>query len=211
MNLEILVLALSAGVIACLSPCALPMLPVYIAYLIRLRGDPEITILAVLKIGLMVSIGSAILLIPLGLIASVPLSIILKIFNYIKLVLVIILLLMGVMLFTPLDLTLYIPIPSKVKSLRVFPLGYGLLYALASLPCAYPVFIMIIVVAVTTQLLLPVILLYITGFSISIITITLITVKSRDLLMKICNIPYVWLKRVSGILLIISAVLLLLP
>ena len=211
MNLEILVLALSAGVIACLSPCALPMLPVYIAYLIRLRGDPEITILAVLKIGLMVSIGSAMLLIPLGFIALVPLSIILKIFNYIKLVLVIILLLMGIILFTPLDLTLYIPIPSKVKSLRVFPLGYGLLYALASLPCAYPIFIMIIVVAVTTQLLLPVILLYITGFSISIITITLITVKSRDLLMKICNIPHVWLKRVSGILLIISAVLLLLP
>ena len=85
------------------------------------------------------------------------------------------------------------------------------MYALASLPCAYPIFVMIIVVAVTTQLLLPVILLYITGFSISIITITLITVKSRDLLMKICNIPYVWLKRVSGILLIISAVLLLLP
>ncbi|RLE60801.1 MAG: hypothetical protein DRJ49_00080 [Thermoprotei archaeon] len=211
MDSGILVLAFSAGIVTCFSPCTLPMLPIYIAYLIRLRKGSEATILTVLKIGLVVSIGSAVLMISLGLITSVPLSSILEIFDYLRLLLVGILLLMGVIFFTPLDLTLHISIPSKVKSLQVFPLGYGLLYALASLPCAYPIFIMIVVVAATTQLFLPVILLYTLGFSLSIIMITFVTVKSTDLLMRLYNIPYVWLKRASGVLLITSAVLLLLP
>ena len=144
MDLARFLLAFTAGVLSPLSPCSLPLLPSYIAYYLnaveagRLRGGLTLaitTLLGFLSVYTLMGIAPSLAL------GFAPLSrrILNPIFGFI-------LILLGVLTYWRGGVTLPIlphPAPPEAGGLLSFYL-FGVVYALSSLGCSLPVFILLV-------------------------------------------------------------------
>jgi cytochrome c biogenesis protein CcdA len=152
MEVARVLLAFTAGVLSPLSPCSLPLLPSYIAYYLsaveteRLRDAlilAATTLLGFLSVYILISLAPSLVL------GVIPLS--LKLLN---LFLGVLLLLLCLAIFLRGGLTLFLlphPTPPKAGSILSFYL-FGVVYALSSLSCSLPVFILLIFASAGTGL-----------------------------------------------------------
>lgn len=206
MDIEHFGLAFTAGVLAVLSPCALPLLPAYIIYYLnqKTRGH----ILQVFLFSFMTMIGFLSVFTLIGLFPSFAISFLSVNSKTLQISIGILLVFIGLLY----GLTNFF---NHIPTLNITPLKssgpisylvYGFGYALASMSCSLPVFLLILGRSITVNVFENVILLVFYGLGVgSILFLLTITVYfSKDhLLTKILDsLPLI--KKVSSIILILS-------
>jgi len=211
MNITLISLAFSAGLLTFLSPCSFAAFPIYIAYLINLRENKLISSLIA---GLLASITASLTLLILGLISSIIVMELMAIYGYIKIALALILLILGLILISPREFIIPISIPTlRHSNFYLLSIAYGVTYALTSLACGLPVFLMIIFTSASSGGLFGLILTltsYTLGLALPMIIIALITFYSKNIVIKMYRVTAPIFKKLCSILLIIAAIYLIL-
>jgi cytochrome c biogenesis protein CcdA len=207
MALAHLGLAFTAGFMATLAPCALPMLPSYIAYYLNL--DEERNLSRSLIFSVTTVIGFLTLYILIGLLPSVIVN---RIASRLDLVIPFIggfLILVGLMnVFSNLTdripmLSLKAPEKSGISSFYIYGLGYGA----ASLSCSFPVFILLVLQSASAGGPLDVIIMFLVyglGAAAMIVPLTLALSYSKEVIYSrlMEYLPYV--KKANSVILIIA-------
>lgn len=151
------------GVVASLSPCSLPMLPVIIGYI---GGYSNSSFPRVFMQLLSFILGSAIVFTTIGIICALTGNVFISIAgNYFVLIIASILLIMGLNLVGVLDLpinSIIKKIPtSNSKGVFVYPFILGMTFALAGTPCSTPILAGIMSIAsVSSNIALAILMLF---------------------------------------------------
>jgi cytochrome c biogenesis protein CcdA len=206
MNVEHFGLAFTAGILAVLSPCALPLLPSYVVY--YLNQKTRASILNVFLFSFLMMIGFLSVFTLIGLFPSIAISF-LEVNSKIMQSFIGILLIFVGLLYGFTDLFNYIPrlsvTPSKSSGLISYFI-YGVGYALASMSCSLPVFLLILGRSITANLIENVFLLIFYGLGVGSILffLTIAVYFSKDLLLSkiLDSLPLI--RKISAIILILS-------
>lgn len=207
MAIAYLGLAFTAGFMATLAPCALPMLPSYIAYYLNLEEERSLKKSIIFSVTTV--IGFLTLYMVIGLLPSVILN---RIATRLELVIPIIgvfLILMGVLnLFSNLPeripiLHLKAPEKGGIGSFYIYGLGYGA----ASLSCSFPVFVLLVLQSASAGGPLDVLIMFLvygSGAAAMMIPLTLALSYSKEVIYsKLMEyMPYV--KKANSIILILA-------
>jgi cytochrome c biogenesis protein CcdA len=214
MELANIGVAFSAGILAVLAPCALPMLPSYIAYYMNLE-DQERNIQTSLGFGFTVVTGFLVVFLIIGLIPSFVLNQVASRIEYVAPFIGVLLIVVGLIsgfsnVFDRMP-SLNVPAPQKAGYRSFFLYGVG--YGAASLACSLPVFILLVLQSSTASGPLGVFiafLVYGLGASAVIVPLTLTISYSKNLVYRklIGTLP--WIKKISAAILIISGLYMLL-
>ena len=143
-------LVFSAGLLAVLSPCSLPMLPSFVAYYMNADGR-ERNIFSAVAFGLITVIGFLSIFVVIGFLPSFAINTISRRIDLLAPFIGVILILMGIgHMFS--DIFYKIPTlefkAPKGTGFKSFYL-YGLAYGTASMACSFPVFILLVFQAST--------------------------------------------------------------
>jgi cytochrome c biogenesis protein CcdA len=207
MSLVNLGLAFSAGFMATLAPCALPMLPSYIAYYLNLTEEPDLK--KSLEFATATLIGFLTLFILLGLLPSVIVNRIASsldlVIPFVGLFLILIGILSGFSNMIDRLPVLEVKAPER-PGLRSFYL-YGLGYGAASLSCSFPVFILLVLQSAIAGGAIDVLFMFLAygiGAACLLIPLTLALSYSKEYLYSriMEYLPYV--KKVNSVILIIA-------
>ena len=207
MAIAYLGLAFTAGFMATLAPCALPMLPSYIAYYLNLEEERSLKKSIIFSVTTV--IGFLTLYMVIGLLPSVILN---RIATRLELVIPIIgvfLILMGVLnLFSNLPeripiLHLKAPEKGGIGSFYIYGLGYGA----ASLSCSFQVFVLLVLQSASAGGPLDVLIMFLvygSGAAAMMIPLTLALSYSKEVIYsKLMDyMPYV--KKANSIILILA-------
>ena len=207
MAIAYLGLAFTAGFMATLAPCALPMLPSYIAYYLNLEEERSLKKSIIFSVTTV--IGFLTLYMVIGLLPSVIVN---RIATRLELVIPIIgvfLILMGVLnLFSNLPgriPILHMKAPEKggIGSFYIYGLGYGA----ASLSCSFPVFVLLVLQSASAGGPLDVLIMFLvygSGAAAMMIPLTLALSYSKEVIYsKLMEyMPYV--KKANSIILILA-------
>lgn len=212
MDLFLLSLAFTAGLFTFLSPCTIAFFPIYMAYFLRLKGNNTFT-LGVLA-GLLAGIGASLVFLALGFASSIIVMMLLSNYLFIKIVLGLILIILGLITISPGGIVFNVPVPSLefVGGFYLSSLLYGVVYAFASLSCSLPVFLMVIFTSASSGGFLGLLTSFI-AYALGLIT-PMMTLSVAIIYFKgVIERPYSSLasnfKRISGILLIVGGLYLL--
>lgn len=215
MDLASIAFAFSAGIVAFLSPCSFPLLPAYVSYYLGLKEAPQGKDQAttVLKKGILggiaCAVGAILILSLVGVGFSALGSAIEPHIPSMELIVGVILVVMGILMLlgTPLGFS----IKTKAGTRKGYEglLGFGALYALASTGCMAPVFIGVVLNAISSGGFLggmAVFLSYALGLSLLLIVVTLLVASAKEMAMaKLMRVmPYV--ERVGALILIVVGV-----
>lgn len=206
MNVEHFGLAFTAGILAVLSPCALPLLPSYVVYYLNQKTNDRTVNVFLFSFLTMIGFLSVFTLI--GLFPSIAISFLEVNSKIMQFSIGIFLVLVG-LLYGFTDLFNLIPrliiTPSKSSGLISYFI-YGVGYALASMSCSLPVFLLILGRSITVNLIenLFMLLFYGLGVGSILFFITITVYFSKDLLLSkiLDSLPLI--KKISAIILIIS-------
>lgn len=213
MSIELLSLAFTAGVLTFFSPCAIAMFPAYVAYLMQLKSDDKGSVLTGLQVGLLVGLSASLVFLLMGLIPSILLAN-LAVYTITKQLLALTLIILGLLTISPREVFFPIPIP-ELKPNRNFLLlsiAYGIVYALTSLSCTLPVFLMIVFTAAASGGIVGVMAsftAYVLGFATPATLVATLAVISKEKAVRACKRSAPYFKKVSGILLVIAGIYLL--
>jgi len=207
MSLVNLGLAFSAGFMATLAPCALPMLPSYIAYYLNLTEEPDLK--KSLGFATATLIGFLTLYIVLGLLPSFIVNRIASsldiVIPFVGIFLIIIGILSGFSNFIDRFPVLEVKAPegAGVRSFYLYGLGYGA----ASLSCSFPIFILLVLQSAIAGKAIDVLFMFLAygvGAACLLIPLTLALSYSKEFLYSriIEYLPYV--KKVNSMILIIA-------
>lgn len=186
-----LVFAFSSGVLAFFSPCAFPLLPAYITYYLGMESDQEKTKEAKKAIskglfgGLVCALGALVLLMALGATFSLIGQIISSYIGIIEPFVGVILLGLGIMMLLGKGFSFGIKTSVKKKGyLSLF--GYGVLYSLAGSGCVAPLFMGVILEAITQSFLEGIVIFvsYALGISIFLVIVTILIASAKTLLVQ---------------------------
>ena len=213
MDISFFSLIFSAGVLTFFSPCAAGLFPAYLGYLIGLRSKGAIS--SGLLAGLLAGLGSSITFLILGFLSSIFISEIMNVWSILEPILGGALILFGILLISPIEFTLPFKLPSPRAGGSFFfgSILYGVLYALASLSCSFPVFMLVVFTSAGESGLAGILLsfsIYSLGLILPMMAVSFLTVYSRNLIGRIFKNIFPWLEKVSGILLIIAGIYLIL-
>ncbi len=200
-------LAFTAGALAFLSPCALPMMPGYISYYISSEGAGKRLASALLQSCLM-SAGFILVFLLVGLIPSLIAAEFLRFVWLAVPILGLGLVIIGL-------LTGWTTIMDRLPSLglkvegesQISFLTYGVAYGVASLGCSLPVFLIVVLQGASAKSLIDVFWLfsaYGAGAATLIIPLTITLTLAKDLLHKQLLAALPFLKKVNGIVLILA-------
>lgn len=200
-------LVFSSGVLAILSPCALPMLPSYVALYLNL-DDNKNKLRSSLIFGFITVIGFLTVFIGIGLIPSYALSLLTKNSKMINIIIGILLIIIGF-------LTGWTNIMSKLPAIGFSSnkMGiqgfflYGLGYGFASLTCSLPIFLLLVLQSISYPNFSDVLLSFIIygiGAATVFIPLTLAIVYSREILFKRLLILMPKVKLLSSLILILG-------
>jgi cytochrome c biogenesis protein CcdA len=160
MDVVNLLLAYSAGFLATLSPCALPLLPSYISYYLHLGEKPSLK--KTVLFAIMVLTGFLTLYIIIGLLPGYIFNQLAGMLDLIVPILGIILIFLGILTgFSNFIVALpMIPLKAPERAgIKSFYL-YGLAYGASSLSCSFPVFILLIFQSASTGAALDVVIIF---------------------------------------------------
>lgn len=207
MDLVLLSLAFSAGLFTFFSPCTIAVFPMYLAYLLRLKGNNTL-ILSVIA-SLLVSMGASLVFLVLGFSSSIVVMMLLSNYGFIKIALGLILITLGLTTLSSREFVFSVPIPSMgfAGGFYLTSLLYGVVYAFASLSCSLPVFLMIVFASASSGGLFGLFLSFLAfsfGLIIPMCVLSFLTVYSRSLVEKAYRSTIPYIKRLSGFLLIVA-------
>ncbi len=206
MNVEHFGLAFTAGILAVLSPCALPLLPSYVVY--YFNHKPRASIVNVFLFSFLTMIGFLSVFTLIGLFPSIAISFLEVNSKILQSSIGVFLILVG-LLYGFTDIFNYIPrlsiTPSKSSGLISYFI-YGIGYALASMSCSLPVFLLILGRSITANLIENVFLLIFYGLGVGSVLffLTIAVYFSKDLLLSkiLDSLPLI--RKISAIILILS-------
>lgn len=216
-NLAIASLAFSAGMISFLNPCGFAMLPAYISYYFA-KEDHHTTfkrIFQAILIGLIVSLGFMAVYVSAGLVFSYVSSALKRYIPIIGISVGSILIILGIaMLFNfkhnliPLKI---INLGDKLKNKKgkgyLGFFSYGVGYALASMGCTLPIFIMIVGSALSLGNFFDSILvfiLYTGGKSLFMIITTILLATTKGLAINYLKTLMKYIKNISAVTIILA-------
>jgi cytochrome c biogenesis protein CcdA len=206
-----LALAFSAGILGFLSPCALPLMPSYVAYFI---GRPEtdsrgFRLLRGLAYSIAFGGGFLSVFMVLGLVPSMAIQLMPLSAALLNPLIGVSLIALGLITgldglhFKPLGAGLNVPSRRNVFSLFIF----GLAYAFASLSCSLPIFLLVVFESASAEGIVGILILYVAyglGAVSLMVLLTLAVSLSKDYLNRkvMAMLPYV--RRLSAVVLIAS-------
>lgn len=204
--------AFSAGVLAFLSPCAFPLLPAYISYYLGLgeeapRKTPEVT--STLKkgfLGGLVCAGGALAVLGIiGIVISAFGGAITPHIPAMELTVGGALILLGIAMLSGTMPHFYPKIGVRMSRGYLSLFGFGALYALASAGCVAPIFIGVILNALSAGGLLggmTVFFSYILGLSALLICVTILIAAAKEIALTHLKRAMPYIQRVGGLILI---------
>jgi cytochrome c biogenesis protein CcdA len=209
MDLGRLSLVFYSGVLAILSPCALPMLPSYVALYLNFDNNKN-KLYSALIFGFITVAGFLTVFLGIGLIPSYALNLLSKNSKMINVIIGLLLIIIG--LLTGWTNIMYrlpaIGFSSNKKGIRGFFL-YGLGYGLASLTCSLPIFLLLVLQSISYPSFSDVLISFIVygiGAATVFIPLTLAIVYSKEILYKRLLIIIPKIKMLSGLILIIGGI-----
>lgn len=215
------IIALLAGILSFFSPCAFPLLPAYIGYYLNLskereggRGKKKPVTEGLIK-GVQPALGILVFYIFIGIFIILAGNTIKSYIPLFEPVVGVILIVLGVLMIA--EISIFSKLSSRVTGklsklsggARFDLFLYGIVYGAAAAGCTMPVFLSIILIAISTGgflLGLSLFLLYVLGMMSLMMFITLLIALSADaFIKKLRNLtPYV--EKAGGVLLIIAGV-----
>lgn len=214
MDLASIAFAFSAGMVAFLSPCSFPLLPAYISYYLGLKetSPRKDQATAVLRKGILgwiaCAVGAILILSLIGVGVSAFGGAITPHIPKMELIVGVILVVMGVLMLlgTPLGFRIKTKTGTRKGYASLF--GFGALYALATAGCVAPIFVGVILRAISSGFIggIAIFLSYALGLSLLLIIFTLLVASAKEMAMaKLMRaMPYV--ERVGGLILIVVGV-----
>ena len=199
-----IVAAFSAGVLTFFSPCSFPMLPAYVALYMGIEENTKQK--KFLKRGIIngsVSTFAFILVFSaIGLLTSLLTSVVNPYMRYIEPVIGIFLIILGVLYLSNMNLTLHFTIKSSKN--KIF--SFAILYALASIGCALPIFISMVLFALTRGGYFDAILVFLAyalGMGAMMIIINVLIAGAKQTAIKKIKAAMPIIKKLGSILLIV--------
>jgi cytochrome c biogenesis protein CcdA len=221
MNSELFAFAFTAGTIAFFNPCGVAMLPAYVSYYLGRRNESTALrrswwrpALGGLALGLTVSAGFFTVFIAAGLVFSVLGTAIAQYIPWMAAVFGLGLIVLGLLMLLDKAPNLFVPLPkiqvefkattrSALEDFRTFYL-YGIGYAVASVGCTIPIFLVVLLQAFAGGFLSGLINFsaYALGMTVMMLALSLVTAYSKELIRRYLRhlMPYV--TRISGLVLI---------
>jgi cytochrome c-type biogenesis protein len=215
-NIDIVLLgfAFSAGIVAFFSPCNYPMLPSFISYYLGRDNEDNIigknSMMKGLGVGTITTFGFFTVFGLVGLVISfVGNETIGMYYGAFSIIVGLILIILGFLMLTKQNLSLALPIKAPMKTGFLSFYLFGIAYAVASLACVFPVFIMLVFGTLSTQGFIQsflIFILYTIGMAIPMISVAVAISSSKDIFLNRLNhiIPYV--KKISAIILIFAGI-----
>lgn len=214
MDLASIAFAFSAGIVAFLSPCSFPLLPAYISYYLGLKDTPprKDQATAVLKKGILggivCAVGAILILSLIGVGVSAFGGAITPHIPKMELIVGVTLIVMGVLMLLGMRLGFHIKTKAGTRKGYVSLFGFGALYALATAGCVAPIFVGVILRAISSGFIggMAIFLSYALGLSLLLIIVTLLVASTKEMAMaKLMRVmPYV--ERVGALILIVVGV-----
>jgi len=208
MELANLSLAYSAGLLAVLAPCALPMLPSFISYYMNNENE-ESSLMSALVFGLITVAGFLTVFLGIGILPSFALNFISSRIALVAPSIGVILIILGLgHLFS--DIFYNIPaIQTKAPEgigLRSFYL-YGLGYGAASMACSFPVFILLVLQSASAGSFVSILLMFLAyglGAATVLVPLSVALTFSREIFYQrlIAVLPY--MKKINAGILILA-------
>jgi len=200
-----LALVFSTGALALFSPCSFPMLPGYVLYYVGSKGSPKRALYA----GAACTLGVLAVFSVIGLAASALRLLAPHHAPLLGLVAGIIVISMGVGMMVELKLPALFAVTRAPRQRGLASAFlYGIAYGLASSGCSIPIFLSIVLYAIVAGGPLGPLygamafLVYALGMGASLIAITVLAAKAKELVLKRVAGATPWLQRASGALLI---------
>ncbi|MBI2541827.1 cytochrome c biogenesis protein CcdA [Candidatus Woesearchaeota archaeon] len=209
-NYALASLAFSAGLVSFVNPCGFALLPVYITYYFRNEGLEKASlsrrVFAGLVFGLMVSLGFAAVFSLIGIVVAYIGRSFLKYVGWFDLLIGVLLVIIGIFylfnLNAKINLSKIINLGEKLKSNKLknkyasFFL-YGMGFAIASLGCTLPIFLLVVTAASKAGGIvdgLIVFLIYAAGMSFFMILFSLAVALSKTAMEKLLKrwLPYIY-------------------
>ena len=202
-------IAFTAGILAFLSPCALPMLPAYISYYIN-RGEGKGSLISGFIFSLAMLFGFMAVFLIVGIASSFLIG---NIFRWIWLATPII----GVILIILGLITGWTNLATKLPrfELRIEEMGkytfflYGAGYAVASLGCSLPIFLLVVLQGASIGELSEILSLYLfygAGAATLIIPLTLTLTLARTMIHENLQKLLPYMQRINAVVLIIVGI-----
>lgn len=197
-----LAFAFSAGVFSLFSPCSFPLLPSYIAYMAGSKASGKRAAI----VGGVCTLGFMTVFTMLGAIASSVGSIFTKYVPWIQLMAALLIVVFGLTMLTNISLPLPMISPKTRENIGLLGMyTFGLTYGLASLTCAAPIFLSIVLYAFIGGILRGIFtsLAYSLGMGFVFIVLAVLTTEAkRSVVQKVAAITP-WIRRLSGLVLIV--------
>jgi len=214
MELASLGVAFTAGMLAVLAPCALPMLPSYVAYYMNLDEDKR-RLGASLGFAFTVVAGFLVVFVVIGLLPSFALNQVLSRLEYVAPFIGALLMLIGLAsglsdVFDRMpSVNVSAPMRAGYKSFFLYGVGYGA----ASLACSLPVFILLVLQSSTVGSPLGVFkafLAYGLGASAVIVPLTLALTYSKNIVHQRLMGLLPWMKKINAAVLVVAGLYMIL-
>ena len=213
MDLALLASSFMLGLMTFFSPCVLPLVPGFIAYLLSAKSG---SVRSAVALGALFSLGVLTLVTGFGYVLTVAERAVIELLPYVKVVASAIIIAMGALVL----ISAKIPVASATPYFRVkIPSGavgaylYGLLYGPFALTCSVPVMLVVLTFALNVETLLEGLLMYVlfgVGLSIPFVVISVIAYEVRAKVVRTFMEKQVWIKVASGLLLVALGIYLLL-
>ena len=144
----LILLAFCGGLAASLTPCVLPMLPLYLSYIGTSKVDSKID---AVKKSLLFSLGAAVIFTVMGVFASFASLIMIEFRGYVSIAVGIFIFVMILFILEIIEL----PFPHLIKHIPAgSPLIVGVAFALISSPCASPILFAVLAMSSTVKFFL---------------------------------------------------------
>jgi cytochrome c biogenesis protein CcdA len=211
MDLNLLALAFTAGVVTFFNPCSFALLPAYLSFVLgrdeSLEGTHADHALIGIKYGLMAILGFAVVFLGIGLLISILGSQIRPFLPPIMIAVGIILILLGVLWSTGRQALYLSSLIGRVKVNDGSFFLYGVAYATGSIGCVFPVFLMLVFSALSTGGFLSgmvVFLVYTLSMGMMMVVVSVAVALSKKALIRRFKELQRLITRISGIILVIA-------
>jgi cytochrome c-type biogenesis protein len=213
MEIANLSLAFSAGLIAVLAPCALPMLPSFISY--YMDSEENRNFWSAITFGFITVLGFLTIFLLIGLLPSFALNSLASRIELVTPSIGIILVLLGLgNLFS--DFFYNIPViqtaAPRGRGVKAFYL-YGLGYGAASMACSFPIFVLLVLQSVTVAGPFSILLMFLSyglGAATIIVPLSIALTYSREMIYRrlVTLLPH--MKKINVIILILAGIYMIL-
>jgi cytochrome c biogenesis protein CcdA len=199
--------AFTAGLVAAVNPCGFPMLPAYLSFFIGLDDDGVdrgARVLRAISSAAAVSLGFLLVFAALGIPINAGITSIYRVMPWLTIVIGLALTAFGIAMLAGWKPVLLLPRLDRGGRSRRFGsmLLFGVSYAIASLGCTLPVFLLVVTAGAATATAFS-FLAYGLGMTVVLMTVSLALALTRESLVRSLRQSTRYVDRASGVLLVL--------